>query len=60
MARLRGSMRPPQQSGSLQPSTAEDAGAWDTQLYLPPWVPAGEAAQVGQLLDGWVAELLQV
>ena len=36
------------------------SSAWDTRLYLPPWVPAAEAAQVEQRLDGWVAELLQV
>ena len=33
---------------------------WDTRLHLPPWVPAGEAMQIENLLDGWAAELLQV
>ena len=64
MARLRDE-RGLQQSASLQQSADEHAevrvsGAWDTQLHLPPWVPAGEARQVEQLLDGWVAELLRV
>ncbi len=34
--------------------------AWDRQLYMPPWVPAGEATQIEQLVDGWAAELLRV
>ncbi len=54
-----------QQSARLQQRTAEGAeapasSAWDTRLYLPPWVPAGEALQVEQRLDAWVTELLQV
>ena len=54
---------------NVNPQPIEDSAAsptpaaetvWDTKLCLPPWVPAGEAMQIEQLIDGWAAELLQV
>ena len=33
------------------------AGAWDTALHLPPWVPPSEASQIEQRLSCWVDAL---
>ena len=54
-----GTLSQPTAGGAESPAFGADS-TWDTQLYMPPWVPAGEVTQIEQLLDGWAVELLQV